>query len=392
VSSCAEPAPPGGLLRRIIRLLVFSALLAGAVPVPAQGQVPTAGYPGLAELVGRPADAAQQGVESLRDNPRIASVGTLLSGFFLVLLLVWSAIKCMAAGRGLGELLAAWVPILVSFAVVYLILERSAGSLLVQFMDSLASAIGGQDLSSLRDALSMCVRPVLAAAVQVLDMPSMASGSLEGQGWAGSLVAGATHWVVGTLARTGVALLLVVASSIMALHVMIGFVSVQLVLTLAPVMVPFLMFQPAAWLFDSWLRFLLGACLLKVVMAFLLTVTGRILAVLDQQVQSARTQPPSAGEAPVSDLLLYLTMVLVALLATLLVSQALPIATGLVSGSAGGAGFRGLNGGSRALGAALRSGGQRAGSLVLQSSRRAPVRTAATNPDNPEPARRARPP
>jgi len=355
-------------------MLVLAVLLSGAAcAVHAQAGLPaaTGNYPGLSQLLASTADAAQQGVESLRDNPRLASVGSLLSGFFLVLLLVWSAIKCMAAGRGLGELLADWVPVLVSFAVVYLILERSAADLLVQFMDSLAAAIGGQDLSSLRNALAMCVRPVLAAAVQVLDMPSMASGSLEGQGWLGASVAGATHWVAGTLARTAVALLMVVASSVMALHVMIGFVAVQLVLTLAPVMVPFLMFPPAAWLFEAWLRFLLGACLLKVVMAFLLTVTARILATLEQQVQSARAQVPLPGaEAPVSDLLLYLSMVLVALVATLLVAQALPIATGLVSGSAGSAGFRGLNGGTRALVAALRFGGLRAGSLMLQAGRR----------------------
>ena len=357
-------------------MLLLALLLAGAASSASAQSVPpdvTGASPSLTELLGRAADAAQQGVESLRDNPRIESVGSLLSGFFLVLLLVWSAVKCMAGGRGLGDLLADWVPILVSFAVVYLILERSAGDLLVQFMDSLAAAIGGQDLSNLRDALALCVRPLLTAAVHVIDMPSVVAGSLEGQGLGRALMTGVTHWMAGTLARTGVALLMVVASSIMALHVMIGFVSVQLVLSLAPVMVPFLMFAPAAWLFDSWLRFLIGACMLKVVLAFLLTVTRRILEILDQQVLAVRGQGhlPLGADGPVSDLLAYLTMVLVAFLATLLVAQALPIATGLVNGSAGGTGFRGVNRGTRALGSAVQSGGRWAASLIIQTGLRA---------------------
>jgi type IV secretory pathway VirB6-like protein len=127
-------------------------------------------------------------------------------------------------------------------------------------------------------------------------------------------------------------------------NIVMGFVSVQLVLALAPVMVPFLMFKPLEWIFDAWLRFLLGACMIKVVLAFLLGATSALLGQMNelahQTFSDAKAFTPF--DALISDVLLLVLSLVFALLATLLIAQAPRIAAGLLAGSSGSVGFSGI--------------------------------------------------
>jgi len=125
-----------------------------------------------------------------------------------------------------------------------------------------------------------------------------------------------------------------------------AYISIQLVLALAPVMVPFLMFKPMTWMFDSWLRFLLGACMLKIVLAFLLNVAAGLLTAMSSLALAHYNEAKNAApmETLQTDIVLLGLMIVFALLAGLLVHQAPSIATGLLSGSAGGVGFSGIKG------------------------------------------------
>jgi hypothetical protein len=46
---------------------------------------------------------------------------------------------------------------------------------------------------------------------------------------------------------------------------MMSQVSIIIAMIFAPFFVPFLLFKPAAWLFEGWLRFFLGAAMMKII-------------------------------------------------------------------------------------------------------------------------------
>lgn len=323
--------------------------------------------------------AVQTKLDELKANSRLQGFGTTITAFFLVAMLVWTSVKTMATGKGFGELIGEWVPIFVAFGIVNLFLDQSAGDMIVSTMNMIGSAIGGANMSSLDAAIKAGADPIFRAIAAVVDQPRVTSAADSG-----SSVLGALSWLGASLgsmvmsvgAKIVTAFLLVVAGVIMVAHIIMGFISVQLVLALAPVMVPFLMFRPLAWLFDSWLKFLLGSCMLKIVVAFLLNVVAGLLTAMNglaaQYFQDA--QGASASETFQTDVLLLGLMLVFALLATLLLMQAPSIANGLLSGSAGSVGFGGLKGVShgmanRSVGGGATGATQGAGSALAQGYR-----------------------
>ncbi|MEJ8838102.1 type IV secretion system protein [Ramlibacter sp. AN1133] len=288
-------------------------------------------------------------LDELKNNAKLRGFGTLLTAFFLVALLVWSSVKTMATGRGFGELIGEWVPIFVAFGIVTLFLDRGAAELIVGTMDTIGAAIGGANMATLNAALQAGADPIFRAISAVVDQPRVTSAADTGSSVLGVLSflgASLGALVMSVAAKIVTAFLLVLAGVVMAAHIIMGFVSVELVLALAPVMVPFLMFRPLAWLFDGWLKFLLGACMLKIVIAFLLNVVAGLLTVMNELASryANEARNATASETFSTDVLLLGLMLVFALLATLLLSQAPSIAAGLLSGNAGSVGFGGLRG------------------------------------------------
>lgn len=301
-------------------------------------------------IISQISTAVMSQLTSLQNNSQLQAFGSLVTAFFLVAMLVWTAVKSLAGGRGLGELVGEWIPVFVAFGIVTLFLDRNAGSMIVSTMDAIGAAVGGANMSTLESAIRASAEPIFRAIAAVVDQPRVTSASSAG-GWGAldlisTFVASAGSMVMGALAKVITVFLLVVAGTIVIAHTILAFISIQFVLALAPVMVPFLMFKPMAWLFDSWLRFLLGACMLKIVLAFLLNVGAGLLAAMSNLalIHYNEARNASAIETLQTDIVLLGMMIIFALLATLLIHQAPSIATGLLSGSAGGIGFSGMKG------------------------------------------------
>lgn len=320
-------------------------------PPPAAPQVATATADSYAftadSLIGKIAEKVTEKLDALKKNAQLQRFGSYITAFFLSALLVWTSVKTMASGRGLSDLLAEWVPIFVSFGIVIAFLDRSAADLIVRTMDSIAGAIGGADMSTLDAAIRTGAAPILKAVAAVVAQPrAIEATNVMGEGvlgWLGTLAASGASWVMGAIAKVAAAFFLILAGVVMVAHIILGFVSVQLVLALAPVAVPFLMFRPMEWLFNGWLKFLLGACMLKIVLAFLLAVAAGLLSAMSELSQQMYQDAwkVTAMETLYTDILLMGMMLVFALLATLLVSMAPRIADGLLAG-AGGMGFSGL--------------------------------------------------
>jgi type IV secretory pathway VirB6-like protein len=287
-------------------------------------------------------------LNDLRSNSSLQGAGRLITAFFLVALLIWTTIKTMATSRGVGELIGEWVPIFISFGIVHLFLDRNAAASIESTMNGIAAAIAGSSMSNLESAIRAGAEPIFKGIAAVIGQPRAVEGANVTGGISGfvqTMVASAASWIMGAIAKVIAAFCLVIAGVIMTAHIIMGFISVSLVLALAPVMVPFLMFRPLSFLFDSWLKFLLSSCMLKVVVAFLLTVVSELLKGMSElATQFYRDSwQVTAIESLQVDILMLGMMMVFALLATFMLMQAPTIANGLLSGS-GAMGFSGLKG------------------------------------------------
>jgi len=356
-------------VRSILLVLAVSCSLVGAQAIgDATPQVSTqtaSTYAGdmsdIDSTVSKVASVVNNVLSGLANNSTLQSVGKYMTAFFVIVMLTWTTLKSLVSGRGLGELIGEWVPVFIGFGLVTLILDQNAGQTIVRTMDMVASAIAGSSMSTLDNAIRAGAEPVFKAIAAVVGQPRVAEGA-SGSGWTGwlaGMASGLASFIYAAVAKVIAALVLTIAGVMMMAHIIMGFVSIKLVLALAPMMVPFLMFPPASWIFDSWLRFLLGACMLKVVVAFLLTMVGGLLSAMNtlatQFYLDAKKVTPM--EALQVDILLLGMVIVFALLAALLMMQAPTIAAGLLSGNAGSAGFKGIAGLTQSAGGRVVSNG-----------------------------------
>lgn len=337
----------------VLLIVVFgwaSTLAVGqTAPAAPTGEI-TGSYDGLsADTVVRDiSNAVGSELRRLSRSTALESTGRYISAALLIIMMTWTLLKTMATGRGIADIFAEWTPVVVGFGVVTLFLDKDVGQLIVATMDGFAAAIAGTSMSSLESAIHAGLDPIFRAITAVVTQPSVTLGT-SASSWS---ITGALGWIamnaaamlMSIIAALATAFLLIVAAVVMAAHIIMGFISVQVVLALAPVMVPFLMFKPLSWLFDSWLRFLLGACMLKIVVAFMMNVIGGLTTAMNgvSARYFAEARRLSAAGAFHTDVILLGLMVVLAMLATLLLMRAPEIASGLLSGSASASGFSGM--------------------------------------------------
>jgi hypothetical protein len=352
------------LLALLCVTLALGATLTAAQNPPAEGAeleaaqavaqtVPTGGISGQ-QMAQEITSALDQALQKLKSNASMKSFGDKLLGLGVFIGMMWGAFKTMAGGKGIGELIGEWVPIFVGAGVVVAIIDPAYGGArqIVSQMDSLASSVTGADVSTLTSLLGDSTKLIFNSIYLIADTSSATDGS------AADLLSGKIMYMVGSFIFVNIMkmvtiFLVLLAGCVFLATAAMAMVSVELVVCLAPVMVPFLIFKPMSWVFDSWLRFLLGACMMKLVAAFMFLITGKLFEALAKV--AAKIAKDSAGTASMdtltADVTLYGFMVLLAVMAALFMAQVPSIATGLLQGSAGGAGFSGIKGLTQSAGA-----------------------------------------
>ncbi len=297
-------------------------------------------------------------LNSLSDSTALLGARDIILGVGLAIGLFWTGLKTMVAGKGIGELLGEWIPILITAGVVTAFTvpgPGSAGEQISKTLDKIAGAItkaaGGTsvDTSSVKNVTESAVATTFNTITSIAEIPR--NNEASGLNIAGMLK-NVPIAIFAGLMKIIASLIIVVAMCIYLATAVMAMMSIKLVIALAPVMVPFLIFKPTAWLFDSWLRYLLGAGMLKLVGAFMLSMTGglmdsiNIIAHRVQQEAAAGTVDSYSG-----DIVLFSSLFLVAILCSLLMAQVPSIASGLLAGSAGGAGFSSMRGVTQTIGA-----------------------------------------
>lgn len=298
-------------------------------------------------------------LNSLTGSTTLMGARDIILGVGLAIGLFWTGLKTMVAGKGIGELLGEWIPILITAGVVTAFTAPgpgSAGNQIAATMDKIAGAItgaaGGQaiDTSSIQGVIGSAIGTTLSSIADVVATPQRSEGAstFDVAGKIGELGA----FIYRAIMQIVTSFIIVISMCVYMATAIMAMVSIKLVIALAPVMVPFLIFKPTAWLFDSWLKFLLGSSMLKLVGAFMLALTSGLMSSMKTVAEKiAADANTGAFDSFTGDVVLFSTMLLMSVLAGLLMAQVPSIAAGLLAGSAGGAGFSSLKGVTQTMGA-----------------------------------------
>ena len=318
-------------------------------------------YVNTPEVKGLPYDGAEvlQSVfgsmdtklQSLANSEKLSKFRDAILAAGLIISLLWAGIKTMMSGEGIGELLGEWIPIMLAAGVVVAFTTPGPGSVgnqIVSLMNSIASAITSAvsgteiDTSSIAKLAQTAVYAAISTIADIFTSPQQSEMELMRPA---SWISTSFAFILRVFMSGAAAILIVLSLCVYLAIAIMAMVSITLVVALAPVMVPFLVFKPMAWLFDSWLRFLLGACMLKLVGAFMLALTSGLFAQMKVLAQSISVDAKAGtSDSLTGDFILYAMVLMVSVLSGLLMAQVPSIAAGLMSGSAGGAGFGGLKG------------------------------------------------
>lgn len=323
-----------------------SILIAAAALLPAlvHAQAPIAADGALLALIGS-IDTAL--VTMASTNP-LAGLGWTLFSFFALANVVYSLTKGYMSGSGLNGVLSDLVPMAIMGAVVYGFLGGVATTapltvVLKETLDVIGTTVTGGAYGSSIGALIMDgASKTMGTVVNLWDTKPTALANLP-SGIAGVLavLSSIPETIIYFVATITGTFLVVLAFAVYMAHLVMSQISIYLALMFAPLFVPFLMFSPASWLFDGWLRFLLGASLMKIVGLLFLNITNAILAAVLTLSQQQAAAAATGVDALVFDITKYAVIILMAGVSALLMSSVPSIATGLLSGSGSGAGFSG---------------------------------------------------
>lgn len=308
----------------------------GVKPAPVVA-VAAAAQQVIAEIV----KVVGQAFRAVSSNSGLKTIGESITYFLLIAVFTWGLLKAMVEGGGINSVVSEMVPLMMSYSVIYALLNLGGIGQIVGFMDGVASAIAGAPMGTFESALTTSASMTFKVLADIFSMPTIATqmSLTDISMWVPVL----GMWIAQLLAKLITAFFVVLALGIYIANIVLAYGSIMLASALAYIMVPFMLLPAMSWVFDGWLRFTLGAAMTKVVGAFFLSFTSKLMAgmvVLANKV----VVPPDTDFVTMQtgNFVLYAGLIMLAVLCAYLMMQVPGIASGLLSGSAGAAGFKGM--------------------------------------------------
>jgi type IV secretion system protein TrbL len=296
---------------------------------------------GLNAVAGNCTDAGAACSDGSGRRSSLMKIGWSLFGFFFVVNFVWAAVKSMVAGGGLNSFIGDLVPLLLTAAATGVFMSSDLGAQIKSSIDVIGTAVTGESTKSIPDLINGAGYNAFVAITNVFSIPAAMMGSF---GWT-KIITMLVQILMSIIPVVVTVFLLLIAMMIYIGVLVTSQISVTIALVFAPILVPFLMFKPADFLFDGWLRFLIGASLMKIIGLLMNQFTGAILG----KMASIATDAHNAGAYGIDgstglgiDIVLLGSMILLAGLAAVMMLQVPSITSGLLSGSSAGGGFGGL--------------------------------------------------
>lgn len=287
------------------------------------------------------ASTITEAFDALVKNEGLKAGGKTITYTLFVIVLAWNLLKTMVQGDGVNGLVAELVPMIGTLAIITALLESGGVGEIIKFMDSVASTFGAS--GGLGADVLAGIKKGMNAVANILTMPSTNTKVPLSINALGAAIGTAVAFIAAVIAKLVASFLVVIATGVYVANIVLAHGSIMLAVALAPVMVPFMQAPALSFIFDGWLRFLLGAGMIKVVGSFMIGFTDKLMDGLVNL--SAKVAVPKDADFTTimaSSMVVYCGLVLMAGLCAYLMMQVPSLATGLLSGSAG-AGFKGLS-------------------------------------------------
>lgn len=281
---------------------------------------------------------------ALKNSPFVDD-GELIFRLLLLILIAWSGIWGMLSEGGINATIGRLVKTILMAGIALFFLQTSTQERLIQGFDYLAvkavKASGATfDVSNPASGILEVARQGLTT-VNVLwvgseegTAPTGEESSKDGEGkapawfktlvsekWAGVIVG----LLVSNLMKLVCTLLVLLTYALFIFVMAMAQVLVNIGILLAPIFIPWLLWEGTAFLFHSWLKFIIVAGMQKVVAATVFGMTCNLLKGVEKLSQVAASNPVYDGAA-------YTAAVMLCALAAFCMLQVPSIASGLVSG------------------------------------------------------------
>lgn len=280
-------------------------------------------------------------VENLSNNKTLKGAGESILAMLFALVIAWALVKAMM-GNGFNQFVEEMIVIFLYWGIVYAFLNAGGMGAISSFIDEIASAFVGKDMSKLSGALENSVHTGFSAIADIVSMPSTTTKFkwTEISKW----IPMAINSIVQLVAKIATGIIVALALVTYISNIVISFASIALAIALAPIMVPFLIVPGTSFIFDGWLRFFITSCLMKVVGAFIMMITSKMMEKM-VDVASKIDLPSNADmfQLMSANFIIYISLILIAMICASMMVMVPSLANGLVSGSGASAGFSGLS-------------------------------------------------
>ena len=286
------------------------------------------------------ASTITEAFEGLVKNEGLKAGGKTITYTLFAIVFAWNLLRTMVQGDGVNGLVAELVPMIGTLAIITALLESGGVGEIIKFMDSVASTFGAS--GGLGADILAAIKKGMTAVSNILTMPSTNTKVPLSINALGAAIGTAVAFIAAVIAKLIASFLVVIATGLYVANIVLAHGSIMLAVALAPVMVPFMLAPALSFIFDGWLRFLLGAGMIKVVGSFMIGFTDKLMDGLVNL--SAKVAVPKDADFTTimaSSMVVYCGLVLMAGLCAYLMMQVPSLATGILSGSAG-AGFKGM--------------------------------------------------
>lgn len=260
--------------------------------------------------------------------------GKTLFKLLLLILIAWTGIFSLFSDGGFPEALAKVMRLALLAGICTFLLSQPVQQNLVKGFDyfaaKAASATGAPvDMSDPAKGVATVMSAGFSTALD-LWRPVSAEESKDKRSWLQVLASeGILQLLLFSfeegLVKVAITALVLITLAIYCFVIASSLVLTQIGLVVAPLFVPWLLWDSTAFLFNSWLRFMVTAGVVKLVAALNLGMTWGLL-------EEVKNLANSANSTAAFDYLAYFTALFLVMLMAFLMLQTYSIASGLVSG------------------------------------------------------------
>lgn len=320
----------------IFRAVAVLVLLAPAVAL-AQG---TAGAATGGEAVQSVISAILSQSQSLISGSPFLAQGQRLLQLLLMILISWKGIKLALDVSGFNEIVAEIIQIVLLWGIASFFLTATVQKQFTDGFDDLAktaaSATGANlNMSKPEAAIADSLGRMMDAAMKLYDGVPPESTS-KGSTWDKFTAYLSETWdslksgqifasIAAVIFRAFIAVAVLITALIYVGQLIMSQIMVNIGLIMAPILVPWIMWESTSFLFHGWVKFMIVAGVQKIVGALLFGLTASM-------VTHVTTLATSATATPSLNFYYYAAAFLVVALMAFMMMQITSIANGLVSG------------------------------------------------------------